>query len=69
MAEKRLQYLAEEINLILDRGILYLDTEADRELMANSLKRAGGIGRYVYVAESKKFYKYNNDQGTWKLVE
>lgn len=69
MAEKRLQYLAEEINSILDRSVIFLETEAERELMASTIKRAGGIGRYVYVSESKKFYKYNIDQDIWSLVD
>ena len=68
MAEKRIQYLAEDINTILNRAIIKLETEADRELLANPLKRAGGLGRTVFVLESKKYYIYDINTNTWVEV-
>lgn len=65
MAEKRLQYLAEDINTILDRSVLYLETEADRELLAAPLRNAGGLGRCVFVIATKKYYKFNVDTLAW----
>ena len=65
MAEKRLQYVAEDINTILDRSVLYLETEADRELLPNSLRNAGGLGRCVFVIATKKYYKFNVNTTTW----
>ena len=65
MAEKRIQYLAEDINTILDKAIIKLETEADRELLATPLKRAGGLGRTVFVLATKKYYTYNINTDTW----
>lgn len=65
MAEKRIQYIAEDINTILDRAIMKVETEADRENMANSLRRAGGLGRCVFVIATKKYYVFNIDTSEW----
>lgn len=64
--EKRLQYIAEDINALLDKTEIAVDTEADRELMTNTpIARAGGLGRVVYVKATKKSYQYNIDTGEW----
>ncbi len=64
--EKRLQYIAEDINTLLDKTEIAVDTEADRELMTNTpIARAGGLGRVVYVKATKKSYQYNIDTGEW----
>ena len=68
MAEKRLQYIAEDINTILDRAIIKLETEADRENLGRPLKRAGGLGRVVFVLATKKYYVYNIDTDEWQEI-
>ena len=68
MAEKRLQYIAEDINTILDRAVIKLETEADRENLSRPLKRAGGLGRVVFVLATKKYYVYNIDTDEWQEI-
>lgn len=67
--EKRLQYIAEDINSLLDKTEIAVDTEADRELMTNTpIAKAGGLGRIVYVKATKKSYQYNTETGEWAAL-
>lgn len=67
--EKRLQYIAEDINSLLDKTEIAVDTEADRELMTNTpIAKAGGLGRIVYVKATKKSYQYNAETGEWAAL-
>lgn len=64
--EKRLQYIAEDVNNLLDRSEISVQTEADRETLTTSpISRAGGLGRVVYVKDSNKRYKFIPDTQTW----
>lgn len=63
--EKRLQYIAEDINTILDKSEISVQTEADRENIGVSIARAGTSGRVVYVKDTNKRYKYVLDTQTW----
>ncbi len=69
MAEKRITYLAEDISTILDRSIIAVENEADKELIPNPIKRAGGYGRVVFIQSTKQQYHYNIDTSEWDLIQ
>lgn len=63
--EKRLQYIAEDIDTILNKSEISVQTEADREILSSAIKRAGTSGRIVYVKDTNKRYKFVLDTQSW----